>query len=98
MTVSEGRILKLFFWGCGIIGGVTLTIGLGATNTTASALGTMLLVLALLVGFLWGAQACLRFLRDYGLGEGTAQLYGEAHARRIFGEDYRRPTDDRPSP
>ncbi|SPJ30424.1 hypothetical protein TRM7615_03957 [Falsiruegeria mediterranea M17] len=94
MTISERTILKLFFWGCGIIGGMTLAIGLGVESTTASALGTMLLASALLVGFLWSVQACLSFLRDYGLGEGTAQLYGEAHATRIFGEDYRRPTDD----
>lgn len=94
MTHSENRTLKLFLWGCSALGALSLTIGFGLEIATASALGSMMLVLPVLVGFLWFAQACADSLRENGLGEGTAQLYDEAYAKRLFGENYKRPSDD----
>ena len=50
--------------------------------------------LGAIAGFLWFAQASEEALRDYGLGEGVATLYGEERARAMFGENYKRTEDD----
>lgn len=44
-----------------------------------------------IVGFLWFTKSCVDSLKAYGLGEGAAQLYGEKHAKFMFGEDNKMP-------
>lgn len=91
MTRFEKRVFRT---GVGTgLAGFTLCIAM-ACLLSAPALATAACVFAfigIVIAFLWFIQACADSFRDYGLGEGTANLYGEDHAKRMFGENYKKP-------
>jgi len=94
MSSSEKKALTVFIAALSAFGAATLTFGVVFENGTAIVIGSILAAMAVLVGFFGLVQFCADALRDYGLGEGTEQLYGKAHAQRMFGENYRKPQDD----
>jgi hypothetical protein len=51
--------------------------------------GSFLALFALVFCLFWFFQACMDSLKEYGLGEGMANLYGEERAKMMFGEDYK---------
>lgn len=69
---------------CGLIAFAT------GSNAWITGAGWLILI-AIIFAIFWFFQACLQSLRDYGLGEGMANLYGEERAKMMFGENYKRP-------
>lgn len=91
MTKFEKRMFRIMV-GIGLSGftlcsAMAYLLGAPAFAMVASVFAFIGIVIA----FLWFIQACADSFRDYGLGEGTANLYGEDHAKRIFGENYMKP-------
>ncbi|WP_170786380.1 hypothetical protein [Ruegeria lacuscaerulensis] len=94
MTDFEKRTLKLFVITSAFVSVIALAFGITYENGSAIATGSLVAAVSVLVAFLGLAQFCAEKLRDYGLGEGTEHLYGKAHAKRVFGENYKKPLND----
>ncbi|MCI2394312.1 hypothetical protein [Aliiroseovarius sediminis] len=77
--------------------GFLLFLGLGwlVESKLLLSISMWLLGLSLISGFLWFTEASADSLREYGLGEGVANLYGEDRAKFMFGENYKRNQDDK---
>ena len=91
LTGFEKRVFRgIIFTGlamaltCGVLG---FLVGSARWMTGA---GFAVLVAAIFALF-WFFQASVRSMRDYGLGEGIANLYGKERAKMMFGDDYKRP-------
>ena len=90
LTGFEKRVFRgIIFSGlataliCGVLG---FLLGSASWMTGAG----FALLLAAIFALFWFFQASLQSLRDYGLGEGMTNLYGEERAKMMFGEDYKR--------
>ncbi|WIY26549.1 hypothetical protein [Parasedimentitalea psychrophila] len=90
MKIQERQILRsafllalLFATGCA--GALFILRTDGAMVACIGAI-----MMSAIIGFIWLAAEVTNALRRIGLGEGTAQLYGQAHAKRIFGDDFER--------
>ena len=91
MTKFENRIFRI---GVGIgLAGFTLCSAMAYLFHAPpfAMVASVFAFVGIVIAFLWFIQACADSFRDYGLGEGTANLYGEGHAKRMFGENYKKP-------
>lgn len=92
MTKFEKRMFRIGV-GTGLAGSTLYSLMAYLLHAPAFAMAAIALAFfVILTAFLWFIQACVDTFRNYGLGEGMANLYGENRAKRMFGEDYKKPT------
>lgn len=90
MTEGEKTIFRFVIFGSLITAIPLLAVGAILPSDVCSVCGAFLVLFAVLFSMFWFFQACMDSLKDYGLGEGMANLYGEERAKMMFGEDYKR--------
>ncbi len=90
LTPFEKRVFRIIIFGSLIIGFCCGVFGFLMTSSAWMTSAMFAIMIAILFAFFWLAQASVQSFRDYGLGEGVANLYGEERAKFIFGEDYKR--------
>ena len=91
LTDFEKRVFRSIIFGAIACSFLCASVGMimGSSAWIPGAVAGV--VLALIIGIFWFIQECVTSLRDYGLGEGVANLYGEDRAKFQFGSHYMRP-------
>lgn len=91
MTEGEKCIFRHVIFGSLMSGGATGCMAYILVSSSLMTAAAFLVLFGLLFCMFWFFQASMDSFRDYGLGEGIANLYGEERAKMMFGDDYKKP-------
>ena len=87
----EKRVFRYIIFGSLFFGGFCIAMGAATLSAGWMQIAAGFFFFSVLFALFWGAQACFDSMRDFGLGEGMANLYGEERAKMMFSEVYKRP-------
>jgi len=88
LTDFEKRMFRRGICGALICAVPCFSLGLVSASSGWMMGGGFLVAFAGVICLIWYFEAGMDSLRDYGLGEGIANLYGEERAKNMFGDDY----------
>lgn len=91
LTAFEKRVFRTIILSSLLFGLFAGFVGFAFDANSWYVAATVTFFVSSVIGLIWFFQECMTSLRDYGLGEGIANLYGEDRAKFQFGNHYMRP-------